>query len=111
MKNISEAAAKNMGNTINQEFGQNDFIGNMMKDGINMKMNQQRGPSGPFGPSGPPPQQKMKGPTGIDELLQELNTGTRDDLSLSSNESVTIKSSSKRTKSGGKKGGIQLDIR
>ena len=115
MKNISEAAAKNMGNTINQEFGQNDFIGNMMKDGINMKMNQQRGPSGPFGPSGPSgqssPQQKMRGPSGIDELLQELNTGTRDDISLSSNESITIKSSGKRTKSGGKKGGIQLDLR
>ena len=107
MKNISEAAAKNMGNTINEQFGQNDFIGNMMKTGINMKMN---GPSRE--PSGPQrPQQKMNGPVGIDDLLNELNTGnTRDDISLSSNESVTIRSSGKRSKAG-RKGGIQLDLR
>ena len=113
MKNISEAAAKNMGNTINQEFGQNDFLGNMMKDGINMKMNQgNRGSMGPMGPSqgsNPFRQQKMNGPSGIDELLSELNTG-RDDASVSSNGSVAMRSSAKRTKSG-KKGGIQLDLR
>ena len=119
MKNISEVAAKNMGNTINQEFGQNDFLGNMMKDGINMKMNQGnrgQGPIGPMGPMGtkgqgsnPFRQQKMNGPSGIDELLSELNTG-RDDGSVSSNGSATMKSSAKRTKSG-KKGGIQLDLR
>jgi hypothetical protein len=117
MRNISEAAAKNMGSTINQEFGQGDFIGNMMKEGINMKMNQQRpGPVGPMGQyaqqsGGRPGQAKMSGPVGIDELLNELNTGTRDDVSVSSNESVNIKSSAKRTKMGGKKGGIQLDLR
>ena len=117
MRNISEAAAKNMGSTINQEFGQGDFIGNMMKEGINMKMNQQRpGPVGPMSQyaqqsGGRPGQAKMSGPVGIDELLNELNTGTRDDVSVSSNESVNIKSSAKRTKMGGKKGGIQLDIR
>ena len=119
MRNISEAAAKNMGSTINQEFGQGDFIGNMMKDGINMKMNQQRSGPGPVGPMGQyaqpsggrQGQAKMNGPVGIDELLNELNTGTRDDASVSSNESVTIKSSAKRTKMGGKKGGIQLDLR
>jgi hypothetical protein len=51
-KNISEAAAKNMGNTINQEFGAGDFLGNMMKEGIQMKMNP--GPQGgsTFGPQG-----------------------------------------------------------
>ena len=105
MKNISEAAAKNMGNTIDKEFGQNDIIGNMMKSGIDMKMNQQRQPQkGPFGPSQP----RMNGPVGIDELLNELNN---DNASVgSSNESVTnIKSSAKRTKAGKK--GIQLDIR
>lgn len=114
MRNITEAAAKNMGGTINKEFGQNDFIGNIMKDGINMKMNQQRpGPSGPMGAFAqqqPRAQPKMNGPVGIDELLNELNSGPRDDISVSSNESVTIKSSAKRTKVG-KKGGIQLDIR
>ena len=140
MRNISEAAAKNMGNTINQEFGQDDVIGNLMKGGINMKMqqqaqqaqqqqqsnssqqqqqsnsSQQRGPSGPMRSPGPKLQQtKMNGPVGIDELLNELNGGNhsntmRDDVSVSSGESVTIKSSAKRTKSG-KKGGIQLDLR
>ena len=103
MKNISEAAAKNMGNTINQEFGNNDIIGNMMKNGINMKMNQQQGPS-----INRNTQPKMNGPSGIDELLNELNT-TKDDESVSSNESIPIKSSVKRSK-GGKKGGFQLDI-
>jgi len=101
MRNISEAAVKNMGNNISQEFGQNDVIGNMMKSGINMKMNQNKGPSGP--------QQKMNGPSGIDDILNELNGG-RDDMSVSSNESITIRSSAKRTKAG-KKGGIQLDLR
>jgi len=110
MRNISEAAAKNMGSTINQEFGQDDVIGNMMKNGINMKMNQQRGPSGPQVRNSQP---KMNGPVGIDELLNELNggnTNTRDDVSISSSESINIKSSAKRSKAG-KKGGIQLDIR
>ena len=110
MRNISEAAAKNMGSTINQEFGQDDIIGNMMKNGINMKMNQQRGPSGPQARSSQP---KMNGPVGIDELLNELNggnTNTRDDVSISSSESINIKSSARRSKAG-KKGGIQLDIR
>ena len=123
MRNISEAAAKNMGNTINQEFGQNDFIGNMMKEGINMKMNQQRGPSGPMPPNrmfqqSPQTQQpKMNGPVGIDDLLNELGSGPprkqsndNDDISLSSNDSITIKSSGKRSKNG-RKGGIQLDLR
>jgi hypothetical protein len=119
MRNISEAAVKNMGNTINQEFGQDDVIGNMMKSGMNMKMNQQRqqqqGPS-PF-PSNfvqKQTQPKMNGPIGIDELLDELNNGkpsnNRDDASVSSSGSINIKTSAKRTKSG-KKGGIQLDIR
>jgi hypothetical protein len=116
MKNISEAAAKNMGNTINQEFGQDDVIGNLMKGGINMKMNQQFNQKSPAGPSRPPQQQtKMNGPVGIDDLLNELNGGgnsniMKDDDSISSRESITIKSSAKRTKNG-KKGGIQLDIR
>jgi hypothetical protein len=108
MRNISEAAAKNMGASINQEFGQDDMIGNMMKNGINMKMNQQRGHAGPQVKSSQP---KMNGPVGIDELLNELNGGnTRDDVSISSNESINIKSSARRSKAG-KKGGIQLDIR
>ena len=119
MRNISEAAVKNMGNTINQEFGQDDVIGNMMKSGMNMKLNQQRQQQQPpqqfpqnIGQR--PPQPKMSGPVGIDELLNELNGGrpsnNKDDASVSSNGSINIKSSAKRTKSG-KKGGIQLDIR
>ena len=100
MKNVSEAAMKNMGSTINQEFGENDFIGNMMKSGMNMKMDQQRP-----GPSRNQP--KMNGPPGIDELLNELNG---DDMSVgSSNESVNIKSSAKRTVRG-KKGGVTLNL-
>ena len=118
MRNISEAAVKNMGNTINQEFGQDDVIGNMMKSGMNMKMNQQRQqgplPQFPQNMGQRPSQPKMSGPVGIDELLNELNGGTqsnnRDDASVSSKGSINIKSSAKRSKSS-KKGGIQLDIR
>jgi len=110
MKNISEAAAKNMGNTINQQFGQDDFIGNMMKDGINTKINQQK--NNFVGPK--VPQQKMNGPVGIDELLNELNSGNnsnqRDDMSISSKGSINIKTSAKRSNAS-KKGGIQLDLR
>jgi hypothetical protein len=110
MKNISEAAAKNMGNTINQQFGQDDYIGNMMKDGINAKINQQRNNSF-VGPKAP--QQKMNGPVGIDELLNELNSGntnSKDDMSVSSKGSINIKTSGRRTNAS-KKGGIQLDLR
>ena len=107
MKNISEAAVKNMSNTVDQQFGQDDIIGNLMKSGMNMKMDQQRGPSGPSPFMGNRPQKKMSGPVGIDELLSELN----DNDSLSSKESVTIKSSGKRNMKTNKKGGIELDIR
>ena len=103
VKNISEAAAKNMNNTINEQYGQNDIIGNMMKGGINMKMNQNR----PQGPS--PNQPTMQGPIGIDELLNELNENTNDNESVSTTESIKIKSKPKRTKIN-KKGGIQLDL-
>lgn len=107
MKNISEAAVKNMSNTVDQQFGQDDIIGNLMKNGMNMKMNQQRNQSGPSPFMGNRPQQKMNGPVGIDELLSELN----DNDSVSSKESVTIKSSGKRNMKTNKKGGIELDLR
>jgi hypothetical protein len=100
MRNIQEAASKSMTNNINQQFGENDKIGNMMKQGINMKMN-----SGPtVGPSRPQP--KMNGPSGVDELLNELNSG-REDMSLSSNDTSNMISSSKRSKRNNKNG-IQL---
>ena len=104
MKNINEAAVKNMSNTVDQQFGQDDIIGNLMKTGMNMKMNPNRGPSGPapFGGN----QMKMNGPVGIDELLDELN----DNGSISSKESVIIKSSAKRNIKTNKKGGIELDL-
>ena len=105
MRNISEAAAKNMGSTIDKEFGQDDILGNIMKNGINMKVNQQREQQIPSrGPA--PPQQRMNGPSGIDELLNELNG---DDRSVTSNSITNMRTSGKRTKAG-KKGGIQLDL-
>jgi hypothetical protein len=107
MKNISEAAVKNMSNSVDQQFGQDDMIGNLMKSGMNMKMGGQRSPSGPMPfMENRGPQQKMSGPVGIDELLNELN----DTGSVSSKESVTIKSSGKRNIKTNKKGGIELDL-
>jgi len=104
MKNINEAAVKNMSNTVDQQFGQDDIIGNLMKTGMNMKMNPNRKQSGPMPFGGN--QMKMNGPVGIDELLDELN----DNGSVSSKESVTIKSSAKRNIKTNKKGGIELDL-
>lgn len=108
MRNLQEAAAKSAGSTINQQFGENDFVGNMMKDGINMKMNQPRGPMGPPPRQGSQP--KMNGPVGIDELLDELNSGNNtDNASVSSDGSLKMKTSNKRTMPS-RKGGIQLNI-
>mgnify|MGYP005992286649 CR=1 FL=1 len=100
-KNISEAAAKNMNSTINQEFGDDDMIGNLMKQGINNRASnfKQTGPS--------MPQNKMNGPTDIDDLLDELNAD--DNASVSSNESLNLRSSLKKSKNK-KKGGFQLDL-
>jgi hypothetical protein len=113
MRNIQEAAARKMNNTINQEFGEGDVLGNIMKNGINTRMNQQRPEQRPEQRPGPQlgPQAKMTGPIGIDDLLDELNndSGGRDDVSVSSTGSGTIRSSARRTKTG-KRTGIQLDI-
>ena len=100
MRNIQEAASKKMSDNIGQQFGDDDKIGNMMRQGINMKMNSpMQRPSNNF-------QQKMSGPSGVDDLLNELNNG-RDDVSVSSNEtSSVIMSSSRRNKKNKK--GIQL---
>ena len=105
MKNVTEAAMKNVNSTINQEFGENDMMGNMMKNGMNAKLNQQRPGPGPTRN-----QPKMNGPPGIDELLNELNGGD-DASSVSSSGSINIKSSAKRTIGGkGRNGGVTLNL-
>jgi len=88
MRNITEAAARNMSQNIGQKFGENDVIGNMMRDGIQMKISR--------------PQNRMSGPSGVDDLLNELSSGDdiRDDVSVSSNGSYSIKTSSRKTKNG-----------
>lgn len=97
MKNISEAAMNNMKNNVSQQFGSNDPLGNMMKSGMDMKMNQQNKNSQP----------KMNGPVGIDDLLNELN----DNSSVaSSDESIHMKTSAKRTIKPGKRGGVTLNL-
>ena len=125
MRNISEAAAKNMEGTINKEYGVNDPIGNIMKNGLNMKFGPQAQPQAPARQQSQNPftkanQPRMNGPTGIDELLDELNGNTmnnttsftNDDESVSSRGSVNIKPMPRRTKAAAsKKGGIQLDLR
>ena len=95
MKNISEAAAKNMNQNIDDRFGSGDSIGNMMKSGINNKVSSMNYS-----------QPTMSGPKGIDDLIGELND---DNISVSSEESINMSSSSKRAKKN-KKGGISLNI-
>ena len=95
MKNISEAAAKNMNQNIDDRFGAGDSIGNMMKSGINNKVSNMN-----YG------QPTMSGPKGIDDLIGELND---DNDSVSSEESINMTSSSKKAKRN-KKGGISLNI-
>lgn len=95
MKNISEAAAKNMNQNIDDRFGANDSIGNMMKSGINNKVSSMNYN-----------QPTMSGPKGIDDLIGELND---DNASVSSEESINMTSSSKKARRN-KKGGISLNI-
>lgn len=95
MKNIGEAAAKNMNQNIDREFGMNDSIGNMMKSGINQKVNNMGG------------QSTMSGPKGIDDLIGELND---DNGSVSSEESINMSTSSLRKGKRNKKGGISLNL-
>ena len=95
MKNISEAAAKNMNQNIDDRFGAGDSIGNMMKSGINNKVSNMNYT-----------QPTMSGPKGIDDLIGELND---DNDSVSSEESINMTSSSKKAKRN-KKGGISLNI-
>lgn len=95
MKNISEAAAKNMNQNIDDRFGSGDSIGNMMKSGINNKVSSMNYN-----------QPTMSGPKGIDDLIGELND---DNDSVSSEESINMTSSSKKAKRN-KKGGISLNI-
>jgi len=95
MKNISEAAAKNMNQNIDDRFGAGDSIGNMMKSGINNKVSSMNYS-----------QPTMSGPKGIDDLIGELND---DNASVSSEESINMTSSSRKARKN-KKGGISLNI-
>ena len=97
MKNIGEAAAKNMNQNIDSRFGANDSIGNMMKSGISGKVSSMNSGG----------QSTMSGPKGIDDLIGELNDD--DDASISSEESMNMSSSSRRAKKN-KKGGYSLSI-
>ena len=98
MKNIGEAAAKNMNQNIDSRFGESDPIGNMMKSGISGKVSSMNSGG----------QQTMSGPKGIDDLIGELNDD--DDASISSEESMNMSSSSRRAKKNKKKGGYSLSI-
>ena len=125
MRNISEAAARNMQQNISQQMGPSDPIGNMMNQGIQMKMG---GPPTPqqtrvpprspmsMGPSRPLPQATMKGPSGdgVNELLKELggNSGgsSRDDDTGSESSYKLRMGMRNGSIKNGKKGGIELDF-
>ncbi len=127
MRNIQEAAARNMSQTINQQYGVNDPIGNIMKQGIQQKMGQQQGPPPPMpmrvpprspmpmGPSRPlnsTPQQTMRGPNGVDDLLNQLNesSSVRDEDSMSESSLNMRSFGRKGAIKKSKKGGIEIDL-
>lgn len=128
MRNIQEAAARNMSQTINQQYGVNDPIGNIMKQGIQQKMAQPGPPPPmpmrvpprspmPMGPSRPlnsSPQQTMRGPNGVDDLLNQLNDsssrGGRDDDSMSESSLNMRSFGRKGAIKKSKKGGIEIDL-
>lgn len=128
MRNIQEAAARNMSQTINQQYGVNDPIGNIMKQGIQQKMSQQGPPPPmpmrvpprspmPMGPSRPlnsTPQQTMRGPNGVDDLLNQLNETSsrsgRDDDSMSESSLNMRSFGRKGAIKKSKKGGIEIDL-
>jgi len=118
MKNVQEAAMKNMSQNISSNFtGEEDILGKMMNEGIKMRMSPSPNPvpnsnlnsnMNSFNipkPSNNPMPMNNNSPANIDDLLNELN---RDDVSVSSSGSVNIKSSGKRKN--GRKGGIQLNF-
>jgi hypothetical protein len=127
VRSIQEAAIQNMNNGINTQFGANDPIGNMMKQGIQMKagppppMDSRMPPRSPpqmnnmFGPSRPmaPPQRPqptMRGPTGVDDLLSKLKSGSDNDDTMSESSFNMRSSGRKGGLKKGKNGGVQIDL-
>lgn len=130
VRSIQEAAIQNMNNGINSQFGANDPIGNMMRQGINQKMNQPGPPPpmdsrmpprsppqmnnmfGPSRPMAPPqrPQPTMRGPTGVDDLLSKLKSGSDNDDTMSESSFNMRSSGRKGGLKKGKNGGVQIDL-
>ena len=130
MKSIQQRALQEMQGNISNQFGRNDEIGNMMNQGIQMKMNQMNGPPPamnmrqpprniPMGPSRPmnsqspsqPPQQRQMNDNVVNDLLNQLNTGmnkSKDDDSISSEVSSRSGVKSIRRKKNNR--GIVLDL-
>lgn len=118
VRSIQEAAVNNMNSGINSQFGANDPIGNMMKQSIQMKtgvpMQSRIPPRSPpamqsmntFGPTRP--QATMRGPSGVEDLLNQLKSSGDDDISVSS---FNMRSSGKKGNlRRGKTGGVQVDL-
>jgi hypothetical protein len=124
MRNITEAAARNMQQNVTQQMGTNDPIGNMMNQGIQMKMGappapqQTRAPPrspmsmGPSRPLGAQP--TMRGPSGdvVNDLLKGLGeSGNSRDDDTGSESSYKIRMGIRNGSiKKGKKGGIELDL-
>jgi hypothetical protein len=126
MKSIQQRALQEMQSNISNQFGRNDEIGNMMNQGIQMKMNNQTQPPRsniPMSPMGPPrpiqtqqrpmnpPQaQRQMNDNVVNDLLNQLNTGmnkSKDDDSISSRSSHSGVKSIRRKKNNR---GIVLDL-
>ncbi len=118
MRNIAQAAANNMNQNFNAGGGQgNDPVVNMMMNGMNMSnQNRQR--------SQPPPTpthtqrggREMRPPQGVDDILNQLNTGNRTfsstgmaSASESEDDMPRMKVNNRRPRSN-RRPGINIDV-
>ena len=112
MASISKAAMGNM--TSQMGAGPNDPIASMMQGGLNMNLNKRnQAPRQQFGPGRSPPpsssrpvnkQYEMAGPSGVDDILNELNSNAGSDVGSESGRvrNVNISARSRRKRRTGK---------
>ena len=80
MRNVQTAAMNGMKNNMEESGEGNDPMFNMMMNGAQMTMNKRAGPTIP---------PEMKGPSGVDDILNQLNNTTSVDNNETTNSSIS----------------------